>query len=154
MASKSLQTPAPSIVTADGKPLRVGDTVYRVHTRCCKKNLPTIERMKVIQLDLSSRRKVRLRTIKGIESEWTSNEPFTLKSSKCNNEPKELLYSSRAVAVKVAKQATKSIIKELEEKVVLERRALTTNLHNNHQDIIKAANALKGFKQRVSNIGK
>lgn len=152
MASKSLQSPAPPIVTADGKVMSVGMQVYRVHTRCCKKNLPTLECLKIIQLDLSSRRRVRLRTLKGIETEWTSNEPLFQKS--CDTEPKELLYAGKQAAVKVAKAAAAKITKELHGQIDIERQELATRTHNMRNDVKKAVVAHRNYKLRVAKIGK
>lgn len=102
-------TEAPAIYTADGNAISVGDRLYGVDTDCTKDRVPHVEALVVTQIDLGSRRQVRLRRPRGTEWIWQAQDH----RGSCRTE-EQLLYKSKATAKQIAMRAALDHVKEIQ----------------------------------------
>ena len=133
------KTPPPPIKTADSTDVKVGMTLYGVDKNCHYMNLPKIEPLKVIQLDLGVRREVRLKRKNGTEWAWSASKMGPCASGE------QLLYALFTKARSVAVGVAQNNVDNYESRIKNEKR----NLISAQKRLKEAKSHLADFKKKI-----
>jgi len=133
------KTPPPPIQTADSTDIKVGMTLYGVDKNCHYMNLPKIEPLKVIQLDLGVRREVRLKTKNGTEWTWSASKMGPGASGE------QLLYALFTKARSVAVGVAQNNVDNYESRIKSEK----LNLIRAQKGLKEAKNRFADFKKKI-----
>ena len=133
------KTPPPPIQTADSTDIKVGMTLYGVDKNCHYMNLPKIEPLKVIQLDLGVRREVRLKRKNGTEWTWSASKMGPCASGE------QLLYALFTKARSVAAGVAQTNVDNYESRIKNEK----CNLISAQKRLKETKNDLANFKKKI-----
>lgn len=141
----------PPIHTADHKVISIGMTVFGVDTECSKDNVPKIEQLKVVDLDLGPRRQLRLLRKNGTEWTWSANEHSRGKGCRTSE---QLVYANRRNAVKIARRTAQDVLEKWEDDDGEKFRSLADTLKSireNHAYSISEARKQHAKRRKAYN---